>query len=369
MPDQFTKVVRHGYGSRIMGSIKGIFFGLLFFILSFGVLYWNEGRVDVSKIAETAILIGSESADPSADGQLVSAYGTVKTEETLGDDLYLKPGDYLSLARNVEMYAWIEHSETKTEKNLGGSETQTTTYTYTKGWTSNPVGSSGFEHPEGHENPEKPVENKTITVQNAMIGIYRLSPGKLSLPGSTRLALGQEMMDYKDDIKLKGDYIFRGKGSLEQPMLGDIRISYSAVPNNMEGTVFGKLNGSQIDPFVNKEAKLYRLFLGTHDEAVATLATEHSMKTWILRLVGFVLMWVGLGMVFGPISVLLDVVPFFGSVSRFAINGAAFLVALILSVVTILVSMIFHSPIALVVIAILSAGILYYVFKAKQKKA
>ena len=87
MPDQYTHVTRHGYGSRIMKSIKGIFIGILLFVISFGVLYWNEGRVDLSKIAETAIEISADAEDVSASGQLVSVSGTIKTDETLGDGL------------------------------------------------------------------------------------------------------------------------------------------------------------------------------------------------------------------------------------------------------------------------------------------
>ena len=368
MPDQFTHVTNHSYGSRIMGSIKGIFVGILFFIISFGVLFWNEGRVDVSEIAATAIPIASESVDSSADGKLVSTYGTVKTEEKLGDGLYVKPGDYLSLSRTVEMYAWIEKSETETKKNLGGSETETTTYTYYKGWTSSPSSTGSFKHPEDHANPEKPLDNKSVTVNTAKIGVYELSPQKLSLVGSRNLVLENEMMDYKDDIKMKAGYIFRGKGILEKPEVGDIRISYKVVPNNIEGTVFGKLNGMKIDPFVGKDAKLYRMFSGTHDEAISTMATEHTIMTWILRLVGFVLMWAGFGMIFGPISVILDVVPFFGSVSRGAISGIAFIVSLILSITTILVAMIFHNIWALIIIVLFTAGILFYLFKTKAKK-
>ena len=59
MQDQFTEVTTKGWGSRILNSIKGVLVGFLMFIVSFGVLYWNEGRIDVSKIAETSIEINT----------------------------------------------------------------------------------------------------------------------------------------------------------------------------------------------------------------------------------------------------------------------------------------------------------------------
>ena len=367
MPDKFTHTTRHSYGSRIVNSIKGIFVGLLIFIISFGVLFWNEGRVDVSKIAETAIQISSEEIDASANNKLVSTYGTVKSEEVLGDGLYIKPGDYLSINRKVEMFAWIERSETTTESNLGGSETETTTYTYYKDWTQAPTSTSSFEHPEGHENPQKLLDSKSTTVNTAKIGVYELSPQKLSLSGSRDLNLNHDIIDYKDDIKLKGNYIFKGKGKLENPKVGDIRVSYTYIPNNSDGTIFGKLNKNKIDPFVTEDARLYRMFSGTHDEAISKMATEHSIMTWILRLIGFLLMWSGLKMVFGPISILLDVVPFFGSVSKMAIGGISFIVALILSIITIIISIIFHNIWALLAIILITAGVMFYLYKTKAK--
>lgn len=265
------------------------------------------------------------------------------------------------------MFAWIERSETTTESNLGGSETETTTYTYYKDWTQAPTSTSSFEHPEGHENPQKLLDSKSTTVNTAKIGVYELSPQKLSLSGSRDLNLNHDIIDYKDDIKLKGNYIFKGKGKLENPKVGDIRVSYTYIPNNSDGTIFGKLNKNKIDPFVTEDARLYRMFSGTHDEAISKMATEHSIMTWILRLIGFLLMWSGLKMVFGPISILLDVVPFFGSVSKMAIGGISFIVALILSIITIIISIIFHNIWALLAIILITAGVMFYLYKTKAK--
>jgi len=112
MPDKFTEVSRTGYGNRIIKSIKGIFFGFILFIASFGVLYWNEGRIDFSNIAKTAIEINSQTlADSSLNGKLVSVSGLVTTDQTIGDDLFLKPDKFIAIERRVEMYAWVEEKK------------------------------------------------------------------------------------------------------------------------------------------------------------------------------------------------------------------------------------------------------------------
>jgi hypothetical protein len=371
--DQFTKVTQKGFGSRIVNSITGILFGIILFLGSFVLLYWNEGRVDLSKVAATAIDISATAQNPEADGKLVSVNEKVSSGEVVGDSLYLKPGDYLAVNRDAEMYAWVEHEETKTEKNIGGSETETTTYTYDTKWTSNPEDSSNFEHPEGHQNPlPMKTESETFRVNSAKLGIYSLDMQSIDLPGSEDLALKQDMITLTPEVTLSGNYIYRpasGVFAEGKTEVGDIRISYSVVPDNGSVTVFGKLNGDKIEKFIEKKAELYRMFTGSRDESIATLATEHKIITWVLRLLGFILMWVGLSMLFEPISVFLDVLPALGSVSRFAIKSVTFLVALVLSITTILVSMILHNIYAVIAAAVIVGVLVYMWMKGRKKTA
>jgi len=367
--------------------------GLALFIVSFILLYWNEGRVDLSKVAETAIEVSATTEDATAEGQLVSVTGQVKTDETIGDGKYLKPGAYIAVSRKVEMFSWIEHSETKSEKQTGGSETQTTTYSYTKGWTENPENSSSFSVPSGHTNPAKALDSTTVRVNKALVGIYDIGIQNITLPTPKDLALKNEILllgntkpqtpkppkentgnsnesittTSTDTPVLGGGYLFSGKGSLNSPQVGDIRISYSTIPNNTDVTVFGKLNEKKIGMYAENKAKLHRLLYGNRDQAIKTLATEHTFTTWMFRLLGFCMMWFGMMMLFGPISVFLDVLPIFGKISRFAIGIGTFIVALALSIATIIVSMIFHSLVALLITVVVVAVILYLWFKKKAK--
>jgi len=79
-----------------------------------------------------------------------------------------------------------------------------------------------------------------------------------------------------------------------------------------------------------------------------------------------------LSALFGPISVLLDFLPIFGTISRFVIGIITFSVAFILSIVTILISMIIHNPIALIVALVIVLGaiiIFFTVWKNKRKSS
>lgn len=79
MPDQFTGTTTTGYGNRIVNSVKGVVIGFVLVVAAVGLLYWNEGQVDVSIIAKTATEIPSAavSTDPSLTGKLISTTGVV----------------------------------------------------------------------------------------------------------------------------------------------------------------------------------------------------------------------------------------------------------------------------------------------------
>jgi hypothetical protein len=99
-----------------------------------------------------------------------------------------------------------------------------------------------------------------------------------------------------------------------------------------------------------------------------TLHSEHVFMKWLLRIVGFLMMWFGLSMFFGPISTFLDVIPIFGTVSRGLIGVILFFVTLPLAIITILVSVLVHNLIvlAVVVVAVLIIT-MALLFRKKEK--
>lgn len=376
MPDQFTETTTKSWGSRIMESIKGIVFGLILFLLSFGLLYWNEGRVDKSEIAKEATPIDAAMiADPSLNNKLVAASGKLSSEETLGDGQYLVPGNYVVVDRVVEMYSWIEESKSESKTNMGGSETTQTTYTYKKDWTSTPASSGNFKTPEGHENPGKPLPDNRGFVQSAKVGNYFVDMRDITLPELSPLPLTEGTVQLSEGAVLQGNqYVFKGTGTGTAPQVGDIRISYKVLRPGIDVMVLGKLSGQKIITYTDTtrdNEKLYRMFDGGDlDSAVGTLATEHSRSTWIFRVLGFVLMWFGLSSIFGPISVVLDVLPIFGSISRGAIGLITFVTSLVLAIVTILVSMLIHNIIAVIIagLIVLGGGVWWFIQKKKTAK-
>jgi hypothetical protein len=372
MADQFTETVTTGWGKRIMNSVMGALIGVLLFIFSFVVLWKTEGRTNYAKIAGKAVPLSIQAVDQKGQDQLVSATGPLETPDSVGDPEFIRPGNYILLQRTVEMYSWRERSSSKTKKNMGGSETTTTTYTYEKEWTSNPGNSADFKKPEGHENPGLDIAEKEFYAGRVKLGAYELDIQNMQLPDAQKLEIGQNDLapDMSDSFRLLQGYLFKGKGTLSEPQVGDVRVSFGAILSGKKATVFGKLIGSAIEPYlIRGETKFYRAIPGTRDEAVAQLKTEYKVAGWMGRIIGFLMMWIGMLLFLGPLSTVLDVLPFLGSTSRFVVGLLTFPIALVLSVVTIIVSLIAHNVIALIVVLALVAGLILFLARKKKQTA
>ncbi len=393
MADTITKTTTKSYGSRLKSAIGGIGFGLLLFLGSFYLLFWNEGRADMSKVAEQAVEIDAATVLSEHEGTFVAARGKVGVQGEIGDS-FVAPGNYLALQRNVEMYAWKENSSSKSEKKLGGSEETTTTYSYTKEWTRSPANSSNFEKSEGHFNPSMMYEGETIYAAAANVGAYAITPSKISFGGFTNLNItedqflpgvssgtggtmsgtvmsGTTMSGSTMMPMLSNGTIFIGSGNNTSPEVGDVKVTYKVVTPGKTMTALGMTSGSSLVPYVEQgKGQLYELADGTLSEIVSAKAGEHSTMGWVWRVVGFFMMWIGLSSILAPLSVLLDILPLLGDVSQGIIGFVTFIIALVLSVVTILLSMVLHNIWAVIIVAIIILiGAYLIISKKLQKKA
>jgi hypothetical protein len=98
---------------------------------------------------------------------------------------------------------------------------------------------------------------------------------------------------------------------------------------------------------------------------------SNTILTWVLRLVGFLVMMIGLNMVLKPLSVVADVIPFVGNIVGAGTGLIAFLVAAVVSLLTIAVAWLFYRPLLgiaiLAVVAALVVGIWMLLGRAKKR--
>jgi len=178
-------VTTTGWLQRILRSFVGAVIGVLLVIGSIILLWWNEGRaVDAIRAldqgAKQVVEANATAVDPTNNGKLLHLSGAMTTRAPARDTAFGVGGDdLLRLKRTVEMFQWTEQKSTHTQRNLGGSETTETTYSYRKEWADHPVDSRHFRDAGGHHNPAMPIHSATFDSQDVQLGAYRIDRGLL----------------------------------------------------------------------------------------------------------------------------------------------------------------------------------------------
>ena len=294
------------------GSIKGALLGSILLLISLGLFYAYEGTPGISTVAKQAISINASAPNPSLDGSIVAASGIVHAKPQ-GDGLFLKPGPYLNIQREIKVYEWVETQKSRTIKNADGSETTTSTYSYDKAWTEAPKETGAFIHPEGHQNPSSYINADDFSASSSTLGVYSLDMSLLRLPAEQRLSLNTDntlLTATSQTMIVDSKYLFvpaHAGDTPASPQVGDEEIFYSTLPTNVPMLVFGQLLGGKIVPYsISVHTLLYQNFYTDKDTAVAQLRSEQSSVGWIIPLMGFLLMWLSLILLIHPYGTLSD---------------------------------------------------------------
>lgn len=378
MSDPNTVVTTRSWGSRLGDAFKGILFGLLLFLVSFPVLWWNEGRTQgrhlaLLEAAGSVISVDNSVVDPGREGRLIHSSGLVATEEVLQDaEFGIDVPQALQLRREVEMYQWQEHSSSKTEKNLGGSETTTTTYTYSMEWNSSPINSGSFHNPEGHQNPgSMPYSSSSQIAQAAHMGAFRISPDQVKkLKESQYLNLdGWEFQMISRPYQVRGDTIYIGNNP-DSPQVGDLRIRF-AVVGASQASIMGQQQNDALVPYTTRAGGKVMLMQSGEHTANAMLETaenQNRLLAWALRAGGFLMMFIGLRMVLAPLVVLGDVIPLLGTLVGMGTGLVAFLVALPLTLITIAIAWIFYRPLLAITLLVVAGASFAGIWFLRRRK-
>ncbi len=201
--------------------------------------------------------------------------------------------------------------------------------------------------------------------------------GKPPAPGSNKAATSiaerkaAEIANRKPAsyVRANDTYLFRGSGSVDNPDIGDVRIGFRALQSGLQVTLFGSLKDGEVSAYIpgKDDIKLLRALKGSREEAIMALATEHKTIGWFLRILGFLMMWFGLSMFFGPLNVALDVIPALGKASRVLVGILMLPVSILLSIFTILLSIIFHNTLLLILFLAGLGGGGYFLYQKKKK--
>jgi hypothetical protein len=381
--DSYREVSSQSWFSRLGQSIKSVLVGLVFFVAAFPVLFWNEGRAvktanSLEEGASAVISVPADKVDPANEGRLVHVSGPVTTEETLTDEQLGVSANALKLIRKVEMYQWVEEEKSEEKKKLGGGTEKVTTYDYKKAWSDGAVDSSSFRHPEGHGNPGAlPIESETLTADPITLGAFKLSPEQVAqineavdLPVQADPAALPQVGDRTARLDQGRFYLGADPAS---PQVGDTRISFQVVQPGPRSLIARQAGGTFEAYATQAGDDILLVDEGTHSAEAMFKSAQAANRTltWILRGAGFLLMFLGLLMVFKPIAVFADVVPLVGTLLGAGLGFFSFLTALCLSLVTIAISWIVVRPLLGIGLLVLALGAIAWLVSRgiKKKKA
>lgn len=381
MADSFQEVSTQNWFSRIGSSIKGIFIGFILLLISFPLLWMNEGcslkTFKALQEAQKNVLIAdSQKFIPENDGKLVYMNGEAKTSETLNDALLGFSKQALQLSRQSEMYQWKEIVKEETKSNTGGSETTTKTYTYEKDWASQPIDSSKFKYPEGHQNPAMKIKSASFYPNKVSLGAYQLSASQIRrLRGETAYSLTQAEFQklnpaYRQLLKYEAGnpVLFYGK-EITQPQIGDIKVTYQIIPPAWPVSIIAKQIKNTFESYLAKtgiEVDLIQSEIISAEAMIEAAQNENRLKTWLFRIGGFLLMAMGISMIAKPLAIVADFIPFLGSIVGMLSGFFAFLLAAVLSLITIALAWLAYRPIWALSLLLIAALLVYLIQSLKK---
>lgn len=378
--DTYTEVTRESWGGRLKGALSGIVIGLILVAVGVWLLFTNEGRAvrRAKSLAEgggAVVSVSADRVDPAHEGDLVHVSGTAETEELLQDPAFGVAVFGFHLERRVEMYQWREDRDRKTEKKMGGSTETRTTYSYERVWSDELIDSGGFKKPAGHANPGSfPIAPREVTASRVTLGAYRLPPSMVQrlrdfepveLPA--REALPEEI---RDRSHLRDDLIYVGSDP-SSPEVGDLRIRFAYVPPGPVSLVAQQVGDtfSRYPTTAGGTIELVRSGVASAEAMFAAAERSNRMLTWLLRGGGFLLLFLGVGLVLRPLSVLADVVPFVGNLVAAGTGFLAFLLAAFGSLLMISSAWLFYRPLlGLTVLALAILAAVWIVRRMRRAK-
>ncbi|AOH41640.1 hypothetical protein C7123_06250 [Tannerella serpentiformis] len=392
----YTETTSTSYGQRLAGSAKGMIGGLMMFIIGTCLLWWNEGRTvrTAKAIGDAASHVESVAdvsrVDASLNGKLIHASAFADTKDTLTDDLFGVREQAIKLDRKVEYYQWVEHSQRKKRDKVGGGEETITTYTYEQEWVKKPVNSSNFKESR-YRNANRvlsEVEERNEMAQHVTFGAYTLpesfvasisgsEPVEVRMTEEQRFTWNERLHMLRPKVNTETSLVHTSANTVylglspNSPQVGDVRVTFTKVPP-ADISLIAQVDGSTFKAYRAKNGQSFsRLQMGTvsADEMIEQARSENNMLTWVLRLVGVLLIVIGLKGMFGLLPMLFKVLPFLGSIVDAGVGLVSWILGLAWSFIIIAIAWLVFRPIigiSLLVLAI--AGIVFLKRRGKKNE-
>ena len=391
----YQETVTTGYGTRVKQSFKSIATGFTLFLSATAMLWWNEGNsvktADMLDEAQSVCVVMDNPGkkDASLEGQLICGTTMAVTTDSLIDKDFGIGVNAISVKRNAEYYQWHETKTEETKEMKDGSEKKKITYDYNKGWSPSPINSSKFKKTHGHTNVVlADIDDDVQWAENVSFGAYNLSlsmihsidtyePFKIDLSDGLMRQLDKTIQasyeryyEKKEVSSTDYNYVHVNDNQLYlglepgSPMIGDVRVSFEKVAPAHEVTIVGVVAGDSFLPFRAKNGyTLEKLVMGKKDmdQFFEDEQTSNTLKTWMLRILGIMMVIGGLKLIFGFVETLLKIVPFLSSIIGWGVGVICTVLGFVWSMIVIAIAWLFYRPILGITLLVI-AGFLIWLF-------
>lgn len=348
------------YSENVGNAFGALIVGIIMFIASHLLLFQNEGR-SVKRdatlreaLARVRPVSPDIAIDTTLERQLVHVSGQLTTCDRLEDSEFLTGEaavNALSLQRQVEMWQWIEHKETRAETLPDGGRVHRDTYSYTKSWSSIAFDSSKYQNPPYPSNPSMPINSTAVRAHNIMLGNYRLSGKQIQnlKPANEPLVIQQSSYELyassrPNTHRLSDNQLYIGTNP-NQPEIGDIKVTFLASYPHVV-SIIAQQSGNSFVECAMRHGTIDLLTPGSLSapQMLADQTSNNSALKWLLRILSFLFMWLGMVLMGQPLVALVDIIPVIGTILSFGVASMSFLTSIPLSLITVAIARVYYQP-------------------------
>ncbi len=347
---------RKAQEKKKLGPIGGLV-GLAMFCAAASTLAWNETRTvkqanAIAELEKTHISVEAGSVSAANEGKPIYVSGAAQTETGAMDPYFeLGGSDTLIVRREVEMYQSVKKKR------------DNKTY-YEEEWS---------DDAEGGDNPSFELQSDYFAASDAHMGEFQLESNVLSELSRTDFNIPEQIaaQAQNDGWSAMGGQIYKGRGSPQDPQIGDHRVRFEVVQET-DLSVMGQQSGQGFQPFIAKNG--YDLLLvenGTVAPAAmveGARSSNNSLST-LLRIGGGGGMALGLGIAFSGLVAWLTWIPLLGPmIERLAFWTGSILGA-ILALLLFVGAWLWAHPVWMVLIIAASGAAGFFALQRKRQNA
>ncbi|WED42735.1 TMEM43 family protein [Legionella cardiaca] len=375
------EIVTKSWGSRIKDAFLGIFLGIGLIIAAVILIFWNErhGLHTAQSLVEAQkvlIPVSNSPIDPKNNLRVIYLSGLATTKDVLKDPILGLAKNAIGLNRTVEMYQWKQNKETRTESQMGGSQKEVTTYTYTKTWSTSLLDSSQYKEQAGHQNPAMmPLESLHQYANTVTVGDFVLPPNLIAQISETQPVdldkVNTTALQNKINMPVRyiNNQLYAGQ-NYQSPQIGDLRIRVTVTPPQTV-SIIGQQSGNTLQEYMAKAGQPVLLLASgqeSSDQLIQDALTENRVFTWVWRAGTLLMMIGGFSLILKPIVILADILPILGSIAGFSMGFVAFICGFALWALITAIAWFATRPLWSIGILLLAGVIIYFLYKQRKNK-